>query len=132
MCIRDRLSRFRVEDLRAAVGAEVEEVLLLVRLVGRARVVAEATDDVHLIRRECRLHPEGTSGATLAGEAVTDGDHGRIAPHFQTELSAVTGGLARSHRRENLTERLSGAHKGSRSGLESKPTSAGQRMSTVQ
>ena len=45
-----RLCGFRVEDLRAAVGAEMEDMLLLVRLVGDSRVVAEATDDIHLIR----------------------------------------------------------------------------------
>jgi hypothetical protein len=45
-----RLRGLRVEDLRAAVGAEVEDMLLLVRLIGDSRVVAEATDDIHLIR----------------------------------------------------------------------------------
>jgi hypothetical protein len=45
-----RLRGLRVEDLRAAVGAEVEDMLLLVRLIGDSRVVAEATDDIDLIR----------------------------------------------------------------------------------
>jgi hypothetical protein len=44
------LRRFCVEDLRAAVRAEMEDMLLLVRLIGDSRVVAEATGDIHLIR----------------------------------------------------------------------------------
>jgi hypothetical protein len=48
----------------------MEDVLLPVRLVRDARVVIEATDDLHLIRLEARLHPEGASRPTLAGEAV--------------------------------------------------------------
>ena len=69
-----RLRRFRVEDLRAAVGAEVEDVLLSVRLVRDSRGVAEAAGDLHLIRFESGLHPEGASGPALAGETVADGD----------------------------------------------------------
>jgi hypothetical protein len=38
------LGRFRVEDLRSTVRAEVEDVLLPVLLIGDAREVAEATD----------------------------------------------------------------------------------------
>src|SRR5688572_22412563 len=75
-------------------------MLLSVLLVGDSHVVAEATNDVHLIRCERRLHPEGTSGPTLAGKAVTHGNHKRIARHFQTKLPTVTGGLSRSHRHE--------------------------------
>ena len=73
-----------------------------VRLVRESRVVAEATEDLHLIRFESRLHPEGASGPTLAGEAVTDGDRERIARDFQTKLPAVTGGISGGHRRDNL------------------------------
>ena len=73
-------------------------MLLSVLLVGDSHVVAEATNDVHLIRCERRLHPEGTSGPTLAGKAVTHGDHERIARHFQAKLPTVTGGLSGSHR----------------------------------
>jgi hypothetical protein len=62
-------------------------------------VVAEATDDLHLIRCERRLHPEGTSCPTLAGEAVTHGDHKRIARHLKPKLPTVTGGLSGNHRR---------------------------------
>ena len=95
-----RFGGFRVEDLRAAVGAEVEDMLLSVGLVGDSRVVAEATADPHLIPVEPRLHPEGASGSTLAGKAVTDGDGKWIACHFQAKLPTVTGCLSRRHRRE--------------------------------
>ena len=78
----------------------MEDMLLSVRLVRDARVVAEATDDLHLIRFEPGLHPEGASGPTLAGKAVTDGDRERIASDFQTKLPAVTGGFSGSHRCE--------------------------------
>ncbi len=60
----------------------MEDMLLSVLLVGDSQVVAEATNDVHLIRCEPRLHPEGTSGPTLATKAVTHGNHERIARHF--------------------------------------------------
>jgi hypothetical protein len=52
-----------------------------------------------LIRLEPGLHPEGASGPTLARQAVTDGDRGRFAGHFQTELPAMTGGFSAGHRR---------------------------------
>jgi hypothetical protein len=78
----------------------VEDVLLSVRLVRDSRVVAEATDDLHLIRFKARLHPEGASGPTLTGKTVTDGDGKRIARDFQTKLPAVTGGISSAHRRE--------------------------------
>ncbi len=78
----------------------MEDVLLPVCLVRDARVVAEATADLHLIRFEARLHPEGASGPALAGKAVTDGDGKRIALDFQTKLPAVTGGISSGHGRE--------------------------------
>ena len=78
----------------------MKDMLLSVCLVGDSHVVAEATNDVHLIRCERRLQREGTSCPTLAGKAVTHGDHERIARHFQTKLPAVAGGLSGSHRRE--------------------------------
>ena len=62
----------------------MKDVLLPVLLVGDSQVVAEATNDLHLIRCERRLHPEGASGPTFAGEAVTHGDHEGIARYFQT------------------------------------------------
>jgi hypothetical protein len=71
----------------------VEDVLLPVRLVRDARVVAEATDDLHLIRLEPRLHPERATRPALAGKAVADRHRERIARDFQTKLSAVTGRL---------------------------------------
>ena len=61
--------------------------------------VAEATDDLHLIGFKRRLHPEGASGPTLTGKAVTDGDGKRIARDFQMKLAAVTGGISSGHRR---------------------------------
>jgi hypothetical protein len=64
------------------------------------RVVAEATDDLHLISFESGLHPEGASGPTLAGKAVTDGDRNRIARDFQAKLPTVAGGSSGGHRRE--------------------------------
>jgi hypothetical protein len=79
----------------------MEDVFLLVRLVGDPRVVAKATGDLYLIRLEPRLHPEGASGATLTGEAVADGDGERLTRHLQTKLPAVTRGFAGGgHRRE--------------------------------
>jgi hypothetical protein len=51
-----------------------------------------------------RLHPKGTSGATLAGKAVTHGDHKWIARHCQTQLPTVTGGPSGSQCRKR-TER---------------------------
>ena len=77
----------------------MEDMLLSVRLVRDSGVVAEATDDLHLIRFEARLHPEGASGSALAGKTVTDGDCKRIARNFQTKLPTVAGGIPRGHRR---------------------------------
>ena len=77
-------------------------MLLSVRLVRDAREVAEATDDLHLIRLERRLHTEGASGPTLTGKAVTDGNHNRIAGHLQPKLPAVTRGFLGSHRFQSL------------------------------
>jgi hypothetical protein len=94
--------RFGVEDLGTALGAEMEDVLLPVRLVGDARVVVEAPVDVHLVRPVPRLHPKGAAGPALAGEAVADGDGKRIAFDFETKLPTVTGGLPGCHRRETL------------------------------
>jgi hypothetical protein len=78
----------------------MEDVLLPVCLVRDSRVVAEATDDLHLIRFKARLHPEGASGPTLTGKTVTNGDGKRIARNFETKLPAVTGGISSGHRRE--------------------------------
>jgi len=78
----------------------VEDVLLSVRLVRDSGVVAEATGDLHLIRFESGLHPEGASGPALTGKTVADGDGERIARHFQAKLSTVTGGSSGGHRRE--------------------------------
>jgi hypothetical protein len=78
----------------------MEDMLLSVRLVRESREVAEATDDLHLIRLKRRLHPEGASGPTLTGKTVTDGDGKRIARDLQTKLPAVTGGISSGHRRE--------------------------------
>src|SRR4029450_9671994 len=77
----------------------MEDVFLLVRLVGDSRVVAEATGDVHLIRLVTRLHSEGASGPALAGKAVADRDREGIALRFQLKLPAVTGGFSGSHSR---------------------------------
>jgi hypothetical protein len=76
----------------------MEDMLLSVRLVRDACEVVEATDDLHLIRFEPRLHPEGASGPTLTGKAVTDGDGNRVARDFQTKLPAVTGGISSGQR----------------------------------
>ena len=78
----------------------MEDVLLPVRLVGDSREVVEATGDLYLIRLVPRLHPEGASGPTLTGKAVTDGDGERIACDFQAKLPAVTRGFTSVHRRE--------------------------------
>jgi hypothetical protein len=78
----------------------VEDVLFSVCLVRDSRVVVEATDDLHLIRLESGLHPEGASGPTLAGKAVTDGDREWIARDFQAKLPTMTGGISGGHRRE--------------------------------
>ena len=94
--------RLGVEDLRTALGAEVENVLLPVGLVRDARVVVEAPFDAHLAGLVARLHPEGAAGPTLAREAVADGDRKRIIFDFETKLPAVTGGLPGCHRRRTL------------------------------
>ena len=78
----------------------MEDMRLPVRLVRDAFEVAEATDDLHLLRFERRLHPEGASRPTLTGKAVTDRNHERIAVHFQTKLPAVTRGFSGRHRCE--------------------------------
>jgi hypothetical protein len=78
----------------------VEDMRLSVSLVRDSREVAVATDDLDLMRSKRRLHPEGASGSTLAGEAVTDGHHKRIAGHCQPKLPTVTGGFSGRHRRE--------------------------------
>jgi hypothetical protein len=78
----------------------MEDMLLSVRLVRDSCEVAEATDDLHLIRFERRLHPEGASGPTLTGKAVTDGDGKRIARDFKAKLPTVTGGISSGHCRE--------------------------------
>jgi hypothetical protein len=57
----------------------MEDMLLPVCLVRDSRVVAKAAENLHLIRSKARLHPEGASGPTLAGKAVTDRDSERIA-----------------------------------------------------
>ena len=99
-----RLRRLGVEDLRAAVRAEMEDVLLPVRLVGDAEVVVEAAGDLYLIGFEPRLHPEGASGPALAGEAVADRDGEGLARDLETELPTVTGGLARRPSRPKASE----------------------------
>ena len=78
----------------------MEDVLLSVLLVRDSCEVAEVTDDLHLLRFEPRLHPEGASGPPLAGQAVTDRDGERIAVDFQTKLPTVTGGFSGRHRHE--------------------------------
>jgi hypothetical protein len=94
-----RLGGLCIEDLRTAVRAEMEDVLLPVRLVRDPRVVIEATGDLYLVRLEPGLHSEGASGPALAGKAVADGDRKRIARNLQLELAAVAGGFARGHGR---------------------------------
>jgi len=86
-----RLVRLRVEDLRAAVGAEVKDVRLPVCFVRDPGVIAVAAGDLHLIRAESRLHPEGAPGAALAGETVADRDRKRLAGDLQAKLPAVAG-----------------------------------------
>src|SRR5215208_4582468 len=61
----------RVEDRRAAVGAEMKGSLLA--LVGGSHVIAVTTDDAHLIRAEPCLDAEGASSPPLAGKTVTHG-----------------------------------------------------------
>jgi hypothetical protein len=73
-------------------------MLLPVGLVRDARVVAEAPEDLHLIRVEARLHPEGASRPALAGQAVADRDRERIARDLQAKLAAVAGGFSCRHR----------------------------------
>ena len=89
--------RKRVENGRAAVGAEMEGSLLA--LVGGSHVVAKATGDAHVIRSEPCLDPEGASSPTLAGKAVAHGDPDRIALRCQMQLPTATDGIAGSHRR---------------------------------
>src|SRR4029453_14567438 len=100
------LVRLRVEDRRAAVGAEVKDVLLPVGLVGDPGEVGVASRDAHLLGREPGLPPEGASGPALAGEAVADRDRQRLSIHCQTQLPTATGGLAGSHRGRILQTRF--------------------------
>ena len=83
----------------------MEGVLLSVCLVRGSCEVAEATEDLHLVCLERRLHPEGAPGPTLTGKAVTDGNHKRIPGDLQTQLSTVTGGFPGSHRNANVLKR---------------------------
>jgi hypothetical protein len=89
--------RLGVEDLRAAVGAEVEDVLLAVLLVRDPRVVGEPAGHPHLVRLETRLHAKGAPGAALAREAVADRDGERLARDLEAELAAVAGGFSHGH-----------------------------------
>ena len=82
----------------------MEDVLLPVRFVRDAKVVVEAAGDLYLIGFEPRLHAEGASGPTLAGEAVADRDGEGIARDLETELPTVTGGLAHRHRGPKLAK----------------------------
>src|SRR6266516_1181345 len=95
--------RQRVENGRAAVGAEMKGSRLA--LVGGSHVVATATDDVHSIRCEPCLDPEGASSPTLAGKAVAHGDPDRIALRCQMKLPTATDGIAGSHRRGSYWRR---------------------------
>src|SRR5262245_58697002 len=101
-----RLRRLRVEDLRPALGAEMEHVLLLVRLVRDPREGLEPADDLHLIGPERGLHAERATGATLAGGAMADGYDERVALHLQAKLPAVAGRDARDHPRDPRHWRL--------------------------
>jgi len=89
------------EDLRTAVGAEVEDALFLVGLVGDARVVAEAIKYLDLVGLEPNLHAERVSGSTLAGKAVADRDRKwipvtsrRSCPQWQAASRVSIGGQA--------------------------------------
>src|SRR6476659_2420342 len=87
-----RLGGLGVEDLRAADGAEMDDVLLPVPLVGDPGVVVEVADDPHLVGSEGRLHPERAAGPALAGEAVADGDDPRVTVDLQAKLPTEAGG----------------------------------------
>jgi hypothetical protein len=69
----------------------------LAAAVGCSRVVAEAANDIHLIRPELPFDHKWTSRTTLARKAVTDDDPHRIARHLKTELCAVTSRNSFSH-----------------------------------
>jgi hypothetical protein len=75
----------------------VEDVLLAVRLVGDPREVLVAALDLHLVRAEAGLHPEGAPGPALAGEAVADRDGERVAGHLELELPAMAGSATSGH-----------------------------------
>src|SRR3954469_331593 len=77
----------RVEDLRPAVGAEVEDVLLAVGLVGAARVLPVAARDLDLTAPEPGLHAEGAAGAALACVAAADRDREWVARDPEAELA---------------------------------------------
>jgi hypothetical protein len=64
-----------------------------------------------LIRVEARLQPEGASGATLAGTAVTDRDRERIARNLETELAAMTGGFSGRHANETSERSAAAAYR---------------------
>ena len=101
-----RLVRLGVEDLRAAVGAEVKDVLLAVGLVARAARSRCSGRTRDLIALEAGLHAKGAARPPLAGEAVADRDGERLADDRETELAAVAGGPAHQ-RPTNLGSRFS-------------------------
>ena len=68
----------RVEDRRAALGAEGEAALFAV-LVGVADVLPVLTFDPDALGGEARLRPEHAPGPPLACEAVAEGDAHRFA-----------------------------------------------------
>ena|SRR5215211_3351711 len=90
--------RKRVEDGRAAVGAEMKASLLA--LVGGSHVLGVATEDADVLRPEPGLDPEGASGSPLAGKTVAHGDPDRIALRCQMKLPTATGGITGGHRRD--------------------------------
>ena len=64
---------------------------------GCSRVVAEAANDIHLIRAEPPFDHKWASRTTLARKAVAHDDPHRIARHLKTELFAVTSRNSSSH-----------------------------------
>src|SRR5690606_30718264 len=62
-----------------------------------ADIGGAAALDRHRVRRKSRLHREHAAGASLAGQAMADGDAARVRLRDSAELAAAAGGVVDWH-----------------------------------